>query len=252
VTLITACGAASCVPLQDLDDYRSSPPVRGVALPDGENDAGAGSVTPAPVGTGASSEQPVSPTGPLSGAPLGPSGSELGGSGEAEPEALERSDAGASAEVDAGGASACGVGEQLGPNGRCYFFESSLTAWSTAREACLARGSGWDLTSVRSAADAQFLGEMLTIEAWIGGTDAANEGTWSWVSDGSTFWLGGVDGVAANGAFTNWNATEPNGATTTNCARALPRGPASSNPDAPWADLDCAQLLGAVCEGPPP
>src|SRR5688572_7901301 len=80
VTLITACGAAACVPLQDLDDYRSAPPVGAVTLPDGENDAGSGSGSPAPAGgMGTSSEQPPNPTGPLSGTPVGPSGSELGG-----------------------------------------------------------------------------------------------------------------------------------------------------------------------------
>jgi hypothetical protein len=242
VTLITACGAASCVPLQDLDDYRSAPPVGGATQPEGDTDAGPGSVLPGPMGAGGSEQLPI-PTGPLSGVPGGSNGSDLGGPAPGQ-EALERSDAGAAPVVDAGVISPCAAGEQLGPNGRCYFFELNLAAWSTAREACLARGPAWDLASVRSAADAQFLGETLTIESWIGATDSASEGRWLWVADGSPFWIGGVDGLAADGAYTNWNATEPNGATATNCARAL------ASPDAPWADLDCAQLVGAVCEGP--
>jgi hypothetical protein len=192
----------------------------------------------------------VSPTGPLSGV----SGSSNGvgqPKDDTEQAPFERLDAGVlPAPSDAAAAGPCAVAEQLGPNGACFFFDANLAAWGGARSTCQARGAGWDLASVRSAEVAQFLGATLEAEAWVGATDAASEGTWVWIADGDPFWLGGVDGVASPGAYTNWNATEPNGATTTNCARVLPQGPGSSNPNAPWADLDCAQLRGAVCEGP--
>jgi lectin-like protein len=158
-------------------------------------------------------------------------------------------DAGVAA--DAAPASPCSAQELLGPNGRCYFFEATLLSWSAARAACQDRGPGWDYVSILSAADAQFLGETLPFEAWIGASDLASEGTWTWAVDDRAFWVGGQDGAVVGGAYANWNSTEPNGATTTNCARALPSSFGSPIPDAPWADLDCAQLRGAICEAYP-
>jgi hypothetical protein len=235
------------MPLQDLDDYSASTAAAAGAGPLPQAPPAGGSAGAA---TGGGGEQPVIPGGPLSGLPDSGSGPDRGeqnqGAGGTSNEPLD-------AGVTPGGADAsgpCGTAERFGPNGRCYFLQTLTAAWSDARTACQARGTGWDLTSIRSAADAAFVGGVLTVEAWIGASDAAAEGTWIWVDDGATFWLGGVDGVAPLGVYTNWNATEPNGATTTNCARALPAGPGASNPDAPWADLDCAQLRGALCEGP--
>jgi hypothetical protein len=99
---------------------------------------------------------------------------------------------------------------------------------------------------VRSAADTAFLADAMTFEAWIGATDADDEGTWIWIADGQTFWVGnGTTGAPVAGAYTNWNATEPNGSNTTNCARALPP---SFAPNAIWADLACSSLRGAICE----
>lgn len=246
--LLTACGAVACMPLEDLDDYRSAPPP-GVTFFAGAAGEGPGAEVAAPAG-GAGSERPVAPTGPLSGAPVGDP--DLGEPATEPQPGSARLDAGAGpGRVDAAAIAACGAGEELGPNGRCYLFALTPATWSAAREACLARGPGWDLASVRSASEAAFLGATLAAEAWIGATDDASEGTWLWVRDGSPFWLGGADGAPPAGVYANWNETEPNGGTATNCARALPTGVVSSSADAPWADLDCAQLRGAVCEGPP-
>jgi hypothetical protein len=153
--------------------------------------------------------------------------------------------------VDADPVSACALDETLGPDGHCYFFDARTLAWDTARSACQARGPGWDLGSVLTAAESRFLGDTATIEAWIGASDAVSEGVWTWVVDAQPFWSGGVDGTAAPDAYVNWNATEPNGGATTNCARILPRSFGSMNPDAPWADLACGELRGAVCEAYP-
>ena len=141
----------------------------------------------------------------------------------------------------------CGVGQSLGPNGRCFVLQGALLSWSDARASCQALGQGWDLTSIRSAEVDQFLAGLITTEAWIGASDAALEGTWSWVDDGSAFWTGNSpDGMAVGGAYAHWNATEPNGGVNTNCARIVPSvGNA-------WADLDCGSLLAALCQGPPP
>jgi hypothetical protein len=185
-----------------------------------------------------------------------------GSGGRAEPPPPETEDAGADS-GDAGAvvtldggqpAALCASDELLGPEDRCYFFDATLASWATARAACQARGAGWDLARVRLAEQSAFLADALTFEAWIGATDAASEGQWLWVGDTGPFWIGnGATGSANAGAYTNWNATEPNGATATNCARALPRSIGGPTSNAPWADLDCATALGFVCEsGPPP
>jgi hypothetical protein len=104
---------------------------------------------------------------------------------------------------------------------------------------------------VRSLEVSAFLGDALTFEGWLLASDVASEGTWVWLDDGAAFWQGGVTGTPVAGAYSNWNATEPNGGNATNCLRALPRSAGSANPDAPWADIACGALRGSICEGPP-
>ena len=150
---------------------------------------------------------------------------------------------------DAGSPPACAADELEGPNGHCYFFDARTVSWLVARFACLARGTGWDLASVRSATDTTFLADQLAFEAWIGASDGVTEGTWVWVVDGQPFWLGdGATGSAVAGAYVNWSSTEPNGGANSNCARAVPLPSGSPNPDARWADLACNQARGSICE----
>jgi hypothetical protein len=251
VALLAGALLASCMPLQDLDGY-AQPPV-------GANGGTAGSAG------GAGAEQPLTETPPaeqpqvvdgmteqpVPGLPLQGGGSGSGQEPDDDGTPVPGATTDAGVPVDAAAASPCAAQELLGPNGRCYFFETALLSWSGARAACQGRGAGWDFVSILSAADAQFLGETLPFEAWIGASDLASEGSWTWAADDRSFWVGGQDGLVADGAYANWNATEPNGGTTTNCARALPRSFGSPNLDAPWADLDCAQLRGAICEAHP-
>jgi hypothetical protein len=42
---------------------------------------------------------------------------------------------------------------------------------------------------------------------WLGGSDAAVEGEWLWVSSSGQFWSGGVNGSAVAGAFNRWGTT---------------------------------------------
>jgi hypothetical protein len=124
-------------------------------------------------------------------------------------------------------------------------------AWPDARANCQALGAGWDLASLRSNVEAVFWAPRLTFDVWVGASDTANEGVWIWVSDGAQFWAGdGVTGAAVNGAFANWNTDEPNGGENSDCARMLARIAAQPDRNAPWADLECTELLGALCEGP--
>lgn len=67
------------------------------------------------------------------------------------------------------------------------------------------------LATLLSADETRLCGEQTTGTGWIGGSDAAQEGVWKWVTGpeaGITFWNGGVNGSTPNYAF--WNTGEPN------------------------------------------
>jgi hypothetical protein len=128
---------------------------------------------------------------------------------------------------------------------------STLLAWSDARTSCLARGSGWDLAAIRDEATNEFLTRVVPVETWIGASDAEREGIWVWVSDGTPFWSGnGLEGNALNDAFENWNSDEPNGAGNSDCARLVRLGNAAAGSPYTWADRECFEPRGSVCEGP--
>ena len=106
----------------------------------------------------------------------------------------------------------CAAPASVGPDGRCYLVVEQTLAWDDARLGCQGRGDGWDLAAIRSQVINDFIGQLTDAEAWLGGSDAAVEGTWRWVSDGAAFWSGdGTTGVPLEGAFEVWNTDEPNG-----------------------------------------
>jgi hypothetical protein len=140
------------------------------------------------------------------------------------------------------GATSCPEGALVGPGDRCYVLVSESTSWATARSGCRARGTGWDLMSIRSATDTAFLSNVLTAEAWVGADDSDGTEIWRWVDDGTEFWEGSGAGTAIGDAYVNWNTDEPNGGGGHDCLRVLP--------SAAWADLDCGDGRTSVCEGP--
>lgn len=144
---------------------------------------------------------------------------------------------------------ACSAGETRGSNGSCYHLGTSSANWDSARSTCQGRGTGWDLATVRSATENDWLtGNLLSADAWFGGTDANVEGVWRWVTDGLQFWAEST-GAATNSSYTNWlggSAPEPTGGTAYNCIRYY-RAPDGSFS---WADFPCSQSIAYVCEGP--
>jgi lectin-like protein len=240
----TAC-AVACLPSGDLNGYSSgsgsasAPPVT-----DGETPA-PGSTTPgndAVPGNGGDEPDPsmLAPSDPE---PEGEQNNANNGN-------TSQDDAGSPlpAPADAGVQGPCAAGELVGPDEHCYFIQSVALAWDAARSGCQARGASWDLAVVRTEAESTFLAAEIAAEVWLGATDTASEGNWSWVTDSAPFWVGAGTGAAVDGAYTNWNSTEPNGGVTTNCLRALPNSFGSPTPNAPWADLPCEQLRASVCE----
>jgi len=223
---------ASCLPAGDLASYSAQSRSGGP-------------------GTGTSGDMAAAPAAvdPGNGGEEIPSAIGLAPTPGADPGAAEVSLASDAGLVDAGMASGCAAGS-LGPSGNCYLVDATSRSWSDARASCQSRGDGWDLASLRSAEDTAFAAPLLTIEAWIGASDSALEGTWTWADRGDAFWSGDGTGSALNGAYANWNSNEPNGGEQSDCARVLPAG-GSPGLTAPWADLECTDTRGALCEGPP-
>lgn len=175
---------------------------------------------------------------------VGAGGAGVAGAGGAGGAAGAGGDASAPSRGGGSGGSACTAPESSGPNGRCYLLVSEVTSWGVARSRCRAHAAGWDLTSIRSAAESEFLASILTVEAWVGADDGNGTELWRWVDDGTEFWDGGASGSATGDAYLNWNPTEPNGGGGPECMRILPT--------AFWADLDCGTGRGSVCAGPAP
>jgi hypothetical protein len=231
VALLALCLAA-CLPNGDLGSYSSQGSGSGLGV--------MGDVVAAPPVMGSANGEGNPATIGLAPNAVADAGDALGGSF-----------AGDAGLADAGLASACAAAS-LGPSGNCYLLDATPLSWSDARASCRSRGDGWDLASLRSAQDSAFAAPLLTLDAWIGASDAALEGTWTWTDRGDAFWAGDGTGSALSGAYANWNSNEPNGGEESDCARILPAGTAvSPGLTAPWADLLCSELRGALCEGPP-
>ncbi len=152
----------------------------------------------------------------------------------------EEPDSGTSSDARTPGA--CGSDGELGPNGDCYAAGTSDKTWSAARQSCQSRGAGWELATIRDAEENAFVLSITGFEAWIGATDDANEGSWSWVLDDAPFFE--EDGAVAGAPYTNWNTDEPNDADGSDCLRILTTGF--------WADWQCDSVKGYVCQKPAP
>ena len=132
---------------------------------------------------------------------------------------------------------ACAVGEtELA--GHCYFLTPSAQTFSLAQASCTARGAGWNLASIESAAENSSVSSLVAgTEFWLSGSDSATEGTFVWAS-GATFWAGGLSGAAPAGAYANFVSGEPNGSG--DCVRIVSGGQ--------WRDVSCTASYRAVCE----
>lgn len=74
--------------------------------------------------------------------------------------------------LDAQGA--CGVGETMGPNGRCYIFASKEVIYPEALDLCSKLGTGWQLAPIDSQKTSDFMTGLLNCTpAWVGGINPA-------------------------------------------------------------------------------
>jgi cysteine-rich repeat protein len=122
--------------------------------------------------------------------------------------------------------------------GVCYAYNTTSNNWANARAACVALGG--DLAAPSTDSELTFLKAWATIPSsgqgtWIGGTDAAVDGTWTW-TDGEAWTYPVAVGVAP------WDTVEPNGGTNENCLEFLTIDR--------FNDLTCTATRTSICEFP--
>ncbi|WP_181369524.1 T9SS type B sorting domain-containing protein [Flavobacterium album] len=108
-----------------------------------------------------------------------------------------------------------GAANYLPSTGHYYMFVPQLyITWTNAQAAAAAStyyGLQGYLATITSAEEAQLCGLQASGNGWIGGSDAAVEGVWRWMTGpeaGTIFWNGGPAGSSPTYAF--WNTGEPN------------------------------------------
>jgi len=161
--------------------------------------------------------------------------------------AASSGDGGTPAPADAGPGPSCVQGASVGLDQRCFALIATPSTWQAARTACQAKGTGWDLTTIHSAARNSFLASFLgtVTDAWVGASDTQSEGVWRWLGDSGAFWNGTAIGSPVGNAFVSWAGgtnPEPNGGEASDCLRLRAGGV--------WGDLQCTTLFAAICEGP--
>ncbi len=117
-------------------------------------------------------------------------------------------------------------------NGHTYLFCDELKDWNEAKTIC--NSYGYTMVSIENNEENSWIVSMLQTlfnerTSWIGYTDEAQEGIWSW-SNNST------------GIFENWHSGEPNNAGTENCAHIW------ENQNADWNDINCNNNYRYICE----
>jgi len=119
--------------------------------------------------------------------------------------------------------------------GTCYLYFADALSWDDARAACQALGG--DLAVPTSSSENLILALLVpsTANAWLGGTDFPNEGTWRWVT-GEPF------------VFANWRSGEPNDGNST--TRDEDCNVLEANNNGVWDDRDCVRLFPYTCEIP--
>jgi hypothetical protein len=132
-------------------------------------------------------------------------------------------------------------------SGGGYSFQICPTprSWNVARAECESRG--YVLARIDNATQNQLvydearLSTSATDAIWIGGSDLATEGSWTW-TDGTVFWTGGTTVT-----YARWGQGEPsNNSNVEHCAHLFITGQRASE----WNDGRCYVLRQYACRTP--
>ncbi len=152
-----------------------------------------------------------------------------------------QSDAGSESPADAGvdssaDAAVCEGGDirvEDPQTGHCFMYFNETLSWDAASARCQELGASTHLASVTTIGEANLIVAILeNQEVWIGGTDAAVEGSFEWTS-GEPF------------EYSRWRIGEPNngpGGAPEHCISA------QGQLDNRWDDKPCAGLRSFICE----
>lgn len=116
-------------------------------------------------------------------------------------------------------------------NGHVYWFRPEPVAWTTARNACAAKG--YYLATINNQTEQDWINTQLANQTgnwWIGYNDRVTEGVFSWVAGGSI--------------FNYWQAGEPNDSANNFAQDCV----AMTTPSGRWYDLGCGSLRNYLCE----
>ncbi|MEO7913068.1 MAG: IPT/TIG domain-containing protein, partial [Roseiflexaceae bacterium] len=132
------------------------------------------------------------------------------------------------------------------------FISSSGIPWDTARDAAAAQflfGLQGYLATVTSASESSFISGKVSGNGWIGASDAAVEGDWSWVTGpeaGLQFWAGAAAGSPVGGQYNNWDpGAEPNNAGGENYAHIIGNPALGADKLGRWNDLPISVASGS-------
>ncbi|MBW2522581.1 MAG: DUF4215 domain-containing protein [Deltaproteobacteria bacterium] len=119
----------------------------------------------------------------------------------------------------------------------CYRYFTADRTWLEAQGDCRSLGAGWDLASITSTGERDYVDDVIDIggDTWIGGNDIAVEGTFEW-SNGEP-WSNPI-----------WDSGEPNGGTNENCVE-MEEHTFGSNDS--FNDSSCAGAQDYLCEMTP-
>lgn len=130
------------------------------------------------------------------------------------------------------------------PGAGCYVMLATPLTWTDGNAYCISHG--WHLATVDTAAERDVISQAAKMVAvqlvWLGGTDAAVEGTWAW-ANGAPWNISPCDPAVptCDNAVNLWAPNEPNDMLDEDCLSL------DSNANA-FNDLSCADTMYPLCE----
>jgi hypothetical protein len=125
-----------------------------------------------------------------------------------------------------------------------YWICDNDRSFANARQRCQSRGM--DLATIEKGLEDDFITSKISEDSFLGATDQAVEGTWSWLGSAQPFWTGGASGGPTPGAFAHWSPGQPQEVSSGNRDCLLKQSSGAGK----WESQECADQDAFVCEAP--